>query len=202
MSDIRIYPYAPLRAITTWATVLIVAKLLALGLYDGVGVYAVVLGRPVADISEFTAGSIVTVIYGLISVVSGIVSLVWIYHAARNTRALSLPTMKPPWVVGSFFVPVVNLYRPFLFMRDIWMAAQDPYAGNSRGDWLLAIWWFCNLVGDYMILAGRDAPTDTSVFLTGKGNVLTWIGTLVFLYLVRRISYLQNRLDHGSLEHR
>lgn len=56
---------------------------------------------------------------GLVSVASFVVFLVWQYRAATAARALGRPaTRSPGWGVGSWFVPVVNLWMPFQALRD------------------------------------------------------------------------------------
>jgi hypothetical protein len=67
----------------------------------------------------------------------------WIYRASTNAHAISDEmTISPGWAVGSYFVPILNLFRPYQAMREIWLAS------NFRGNWhgepspgLLIAWW-------------------------------------------------------------
>jgi hypothetical protein len=77
-------------------------------------------------------------------VVTDIVFLTWIHRVNRNARALGAEGMRftPGWSVGWFFVPIMNLWRPFQVMREIWQASAQP--GNWRAVQappLLGWWW-------------------------------------------------------------
>ena len=48
-----------------------------------------------------------------------VVFLVWQYRSATTARRLGFPAMRSPgWGVGSYFVPVVNLWMPYGALRD------------------------------------------------------------------------------------
>ena len=51
----------------------------------------------------------------------------FISRASRNARAFGAPSLRyTPWSsVGVFFVPILNLYAPYLAVREIWRAS-DP----------------------------------------------------------------------------
>ncbi len=55
--------------------------------------------------------------------------LVWMYPAQKNLPALQ-PTrpleVSPGWAVVWFFVPIMNLFRPFQAMRQLWNES-DPH---------------------------------------------------------------------------
>jgi hypothetical protein len=46
-------------------------------------------------------------------------------RANRNARALGATGMRftPGWCVGWYFVPIMNLFRPYQAMKEIWMAS-------------------------------------------------------------------------------
>lgn len=52
---------------------------------------------------------------------------IWIHRANRNARALGAERMQftPGWCVGWFFVPIMNLFRPYQAVKEIWKAS-DP----------------------------------------------------------------------------
>lgn len=80
----------------------------------------------------------------LIFVVSGVWILRWIYLASRNARELGATGMQfsPGWSVGWYFVPIMNLWKPFQAMKEIWQASERPrdwQKGPAHG--LLVAWW-------------------------------------------------------------
>jgi hypothetical protein len=77
---------------------------------------------------------------------TAIAFLVWLYRAEINARALGAEDMmvSPPWAVGWFFVPLVQLVMPFMAVRELWKASATPR------DWqlgpaspVIALWWAC-----------------------------------------------------------
>lgn len=63
---------------------------------------------------------------GLI-VLTAIVFLTWIYRAYKNLGALGAHNLEftPGWAVGWFFIPIMNLVRPYQIAQEI-RAASDP----------------------------------------------------------------------------
>lgn len=79
---------------------------------------------------------------------------IWIPRANRNARALGATGLRftPAWSVGWFFVPVMNLYKPYEAMREIWLASL-PDDARKRAP-LLGWWWaLCLVSGAASLLA-------------------------------------------------
>jgi hypothetical protein len=65
--------------------------------------------------------------------------LLWQYRAAKTARALGYPARRSPgWGVGSYFVPVVNLWMPYQALRDCLPVGHVARASVLRA-WLLGI---------------------------------------------------------------
>ena len=97
-------------------------------------------------------------------VVSGILILVWINRANKNARALRAPdiTITPGWAVGWYFVPLMNLFRPFQAMKEIWygsLALINDRRRNENG--LLNIWWWTWLLSNMVANAATRQSADT-----------------------------------------
>ena len=82
---------------------------------------------------------------------------VWIVRANRNVRALGargLP-ITPGWAVGYFFVPILNLFRPYQAMRDLMKASRDPGRWRkAAGSPIILLWWLLWIVSN---IAGQAA---------------------------------------------
>jgi hypothetical protein len=63
--------------------------------------------------------------------------LLWFHRAYRNLPALGAIGLKysPAWAVGAFFVPLLNLVRPFQIMREIWQVSTA-----TAGRWVNVNW--------------------------------------------------------------
>jgi len=75
-----------------------------------------------------------------------IVFLMWLHRVAKNVAAFGEPLQHSPgWAVGSFFVPIMNLFVPYQAVRDVWKKS-DPDAIDSRfytvaEPGFFAAWW-------------------------------------------------------------
>jgi hypothetical protein len=75
-----------------------------------------------------------------------ILSMMWVYRANRNARALGAEGMKysPAWSVGWFFVPLASLVMPYFVIKEIWQASRPVSSGQWRKAFvspILPVWW-------------------------------------------------------------
>jgi hypothetical protein len=58
--------------------------------------------------------------------------LMWIHRAYRNLPALMPESLhySPRWAVGCFFIPILNLFRPYQVMREIWQGSDPSRLGH------------------------------------------------------------------------
>ncbi|MBO0837848.1 MAG: DUF4328 domain-containing protein, partial [Actinobacteria bacterium] len=71
------------------------------------------------------------------AVVPGLLS--WWSHRSRAnmTNTLSAPLgWSPGWAACGWFLPIANLFVPYLVLRQLWSAS-----GLVRDRWILAVWW-------------------------------------------------------------
>ena len=75
---------------------------------------------------------------GLVQLATAIVFFIWLYRANANVRALGADDMmgSPGLGVGWFFIPLANLFMPYMTVRDIWRASAqaEGLAGRARAD--------------------------------------------------------------------
>jgi hypothetical protein len=77
-------------------------------------------------------------------IVTGIAFLKWIHRANLNSRGFGATDMKftPGWSVGYYFIPFLNLVRPYQAMKEIWQVSQNPADWKHQsGSALLGWWW-------------------------------------------------------------
>jgi hypothetical protein len=72
----------------------------------------------------------------LVSIVAAVIALIWQHRAASAGRALGIPSgQSPAWGVGSWFVPIVNLWIPYQAVRDC-LPPDDPHRRRVLHWWL------------------------------------------------------------------
>lgn len=92
----------------------------------------------------------------LTAIIASVIAFcLWIHRAHRNLPSLGTLGLRftPGWAVGWYFVPIMNLFRPYQVMREI-LQASHPASDGSRPDvWklapvtpLLALWWAAYII--------------------------------------------------------
>jgi hypothetical protein len=110
------------------------------------------------------------VLYLATFIVTGIVFLKWIYRANSNCHGFGARNMKftPGWSVGYYFIPFVNLYRPYQAMKEIWKVSKNPAdwqnePGSPLLGWWWALWIISNILGQMSFRMSLGANTLSSL---------------------------------------
>lgn len=126
---------------------LIVTRLIHLLTYYGNDVYIVNRsGRSMAPPDVAATAYMFYGLFVLALIAAGVLYSFWIYRAYKNLRALghAHTDFTPGWAVGWFFVPVVNLWKPYQVVKEIWEKSSPPaIVGGSA---LILFWWICFLI--------------------------------------------------------
>ena len=131
-----------------------------------------------------------------------VVFAMFLRRASSNARALGAHSMRftPGWVVGWFFVPIANLFKPYQTVREIWEVSR-PAQEIAMLPALLPLWWAAwlasNLMGNVsfrLAMAGDDLP---SLITSAQFNIATALVSVVCavlaLLLVRRLHAIQQQ---------
>ena len=144
-----------------------------------------------------------------IYLVTAIVFGVWIVRAHKNLRALKIERLSytPGWALGWFFVPFLNLVRPFQAMTELWQASHAGSQWSKSGSvTLVNFWWGMWLVHNfYGSLIGRAFASDETVSDLILATKINMVGFLIHiplcflaLKLVRRIHNAQENIGNPS----
>jgi len=159
-----------------------------------------------ADRNDFFQG-VAAFIYLIVFIATAVVFLKWIYRACLNCHGFGAEGMQftPGWAVGWYFVPIMNWFRPFQSMAEIWKVSEDPVRWRSRyASPLLAWWWGLWIVSGFVASLGSHAGLRTPGELA-TGTIVAIIGLLlkialgcVALRLVASVARLQARLTETA----
>ena len=194
------YPFRDLGSLTTTVSVL-----LGLGILGGVVklISNVMLGSPAArmPLTAERADAVIALagaIWALLLLITIVVFGRWIYLAHRNLPALGAENLRtrPGWAVGTFFVPIANLWKPFQAMNDLVRASRDPrYWHLDDTPLLVGCWWAL------WLLVGAVGGNRVSVILQAVlveglrsaaviqlvGSALNVVLYILALLIVRRV---------------
>jgi hypothetical protein len=134
------------------------------------------------------------VVYLASLVVTAIAYLAWLSRTVDNVPALGggTPSVTPAWSVGWWFVPFVNLVRPYLIVREVHdRMATTALAG---GGWIVVAWWLTWIVANVLSNLASRLPDPNSLealrnlFSIEVGaDVLGVIAAVLAIVVVRRI---------------
>jgi len=131
-----------------------------------------------------------------------VVFAIWIYRAGYNVRQLGATGMQfsPGWAVGWYFIPILNLWKPYLAMKEIWKASAAParwleYPGGP----ILPLWWGFFLLSNFLNNAafrlGLFAKTISEIvaadIVSTASDAVDIVASLTALALVRQIYRMQ-----------
>jgi hypothetical protein len=185
----------------------VVMVLLALGILLGLLMLGsslmqlALLGHPYTHeqaVANDLRGRLVSGGWSLLYVVTVIVFGRWIYVAHRNLPALGAERLRytPGWAVGMFFIPILNLWKPFQAMSDLVRASRDPrYWHLDDTPVLVGFWWalwlvvstFGNSVGKMNSGANTLDSIQTATFMHIVESVLSLPLYVLALFIVRRV---------------
>jgi len=205
-----------LGGLTSWAKIsllLTVIAVIGLTVVDTIGNHTVpgfVTGNfePEGNAIILVIGLLLFGLAVLACMLSNIIAIcMWMYRANTNIRALGTQgvTYTPGWCAGYWFVPFLNLVRPYQAMKEIYQASasSDTVASQSKS-WQFAtvpgvfsIWWFCWIVGNIasraeskLVQAGvQDLTITTSVSMLAM--ILTVAGALTCIKVLTLIHQAQ-----------
>ena len=128
--------------------------------------------------------------------------LVWTYRLSRNGRAFGATGLRtaPAWAVIFFFVPLLNLYRPYQTFREIWQASTP---GQAAGAWrrvrppaLLGFWWASVLLMD--VLDALANLNDGGAGIGAADDAADLLCALLTAHVVRRMTTRQEAGARGT----
>jgi Domain of unknown function (DUF4328) len=168
------------------------------------------LGRletELVDLEEIEASDrrqiIVAVAQLAVFTVAAAFFIAWLHRAYSNLHALGAqyPRYSLGTTIWSWFVPILNLWRPKQVINDVWRAT-DPEAPPDQADtWqqkeppvLYALWWFFWVVlnfaynADFRIYVRAETLEELqfSALFTAATDALSVVGALLALAVIRR----------------
>ena len=121
--------------------------------------------------------------------------LMWLYRAANNVRHFD-PWRRlehsPGWAVGSFFIPIVNLFVPYRAVKEVWQKSGPPgeaVLAEPSPPAFFPIWWLFWLLSCFAdnismrATFNENVPESTATMISIVANALSVVAA-VFAYLV------------------
>lgn len=148
------------------------------------------------DISDNPAGFLALAFTGVLGlatiavyIATVVVFLMWLYRVSNNVAAFGATTQHSSgWAVGSFFVPIMNLFVPYQAVSDIWKKSEpnatDAFSYGVSPPGFFPAWWGFWIVSNissnaYFRMTMAEAPIEASATVGILSEVLS-IAAAVF----------------------
>ncbi len=162
-----------------------------------------------ASISKTTGNDdrqrIVSSLYFLTFVLTVVAFCFWMHRVSRNLGPLQAKEWRftPRWAVIWWFVPVMQLIRPYEVVREIWRGSREEAPGPS---WALLPWWWAvwlaanamAFVNSGSIFRGDELGMRITADLVPLARLSLMLAAVVLAFvMVRRITVLQDEKYRG-----
>jgi hypothetical protein len=124
---------------------------------------------------------------------SAIAVPMWTHRCFRNLPALGATpaAWSPAWAAGGWFVPVANLFVPYLVVRELWRCSH--FEGSAQPA-VVALWWAACIAPLVLLLLSYAAllvSSTAAVLLALASNLATIPGGVLLIAIVRIVSARQ-----------
>ena len=112
--------------------------------------------------------------------------IIWLHRARINVRAFGCRGFRYPriWAIIGFFVPILNLFRPYQVVSEVWRAS-DPRAVDTPVAWMsmpvsryILAWWITLLASVFLEILATGIVTHAG-FTIGDLLAARSVGVLV-----------------------
>jgi len=151
-----------------------------------------------ADLNDTREGFI-AIVYTIVSLLSAVTFILWFrrayYNLHQNVNHLS---QTEGWAAGSWFVPIVNLYRPYQIMKELYLETKeflikngitirDSFTISNLGVWW-TLWIVSNIVGQFIFRYSLRAETIDELTISTVAEIVgSLIGIPLALITIRVI---------------
>jgi hypothetical protein len=205
--------YGPLSSRATWAKraligVVVLNVVSIISAYFAYQTYSAdIITQDDLDTTDLREG--IVALFTLIAFVVAVVMFIrWFRRAYANLPALGATNLRFQtwWTIGSWFIPIVNLFRPKQIANDIWRASdpdrrpdQEPHWEGAHVPSLFQWWWGFYLVGTWLEnvsfraeLAANDLDGyKNAAAITMAVNAFEAVGGVLAVFVVERTTRRQ-----------
>lgn len=143
----------------------------------------------------------------------GIMFLIWVNRSVKNAHALRPGEVEitPGWAVGYWFIPILNLFRPYQGISEVYRASAGGNRVGAAAHWkstsvpgFFPAWWFCWVVGNVVSRIQSRADLNDVDFgeatlpLILSANVLELAGAVLCVLVIRSIYNAQEESISGT----
>lgn len=139
--------------------------------------------------------------------------LMWQHRIRKNADYVGVTGLRfsMAGVIGWWFVPIMNLFRPYQVMKEMWQSNyhdvnEQPEWRDSTVSGLLGWWWGLFLVGGWVAYGAGNLRlrSDPNLLITGGwmeivSSAIWMLSAVIAIALVREITAFQESKQRAYL---
>jgi hypothetical protein len=153
-----------------------------------------------------TREMIIGLLYSLVFIVSAVTFIMWFRRAYYNLhQKVTYLSYDDGWAAGSWFVPILNWFRPLQIMNELYqytpefLAKSNIVVKEKLQKWAVGVWWTMwvgnSILGNVTFqLSRRAEEIEDFIFLTNISMIGNIIGIPLALLAIKVIS------DYSKIE--
>ncbi len=137
--------------------------------------------------------------------------IMWFRRAYNNLNLSERATTKyaEGWAAGGWFVPFLNLGRPYLIMQEIWEKTQEAthnlisYKSSKIIGWWWGMWIVNNIGTNFVnryFKEGNIEELMTSTVASLIFNCFEMIALILLIIIIRNVAVFENNLQQSLVE--
>jgi len=140
---------------------------------------------------------IIGILYSIASIISIITFIQWFRRAYYNLNIRKNCAHTEGWAAGSWFVPIISLFRPYQIMKEMWVETSKIIADktaatvNNNRTAIIGIWWtlwiITNYVSNYALKSGIKGETLTNYIHSTMADMVTSVLSIPLAYVTIRM---------------
>ncbi len=150
---------------------------------------------------------VIAIVFFIFTIVSGVTFIQWFRRAYFNLHnRFSNCEFTDGWAAGSWFVPIVSLFRPYKIMKELWVKTNKILKKRSEGQFIftktsiLGFWWtlwlIYSYIGNYVLRISFKADTIESMLGATVGDmVMSVFGIPLALITIKIINTYSKNED-------
>jgi hypothetical protein len=134
----------------------------------------------------------------------------WFRRAYYNLHQVGAdPQFEEGWAAGAWFIPILNLFRPYHIMREIWYKTQqyaqiDPRAQAAPVGWWWGLFLCSNFLDNitsrvYLYAFTPEELAEAALYDIGS-SLFKIPAILAAIYLIKEVSSFEEALYNGNRE--
>ena len=148
--------------------------------------------------------------YILALIATAVAFLFWIHRASANLGSLGAQGQRfsPGWALGWWFIPIMNLFRPYQVIREIWIGSDPDVTSPQLASWLspwsrppvpalLKLWWALWIITNFVGYAAFPEGETMDQVLTADwvslgAYAIELVATVLAVVMVRQLTKRQD----------